>query len=213
MFGCRSEPLGVERACLCAHRWFLDRAADGGISLTAAGYLKPADVIEAATAVPAMGDWIGTHNREVQSAPILHFRQSLQSMGLMRKYKGALVLTRAGSVAQRDPRALWNHLTQRLLPSECTSYDGQAGLLLLTYAGSTEDGVLPIDEIASMLGNFGWRHQDGTPVRGYELYRLPQHDALANVADSLRMPERRGRISAAASTLARAALRRTATGR
>jgi hypothetical protein len=31
-------------ATLAAHQWFLDRAADAGITLTAAGYLKPGDV-------------------------------------------------------------------------------------------------------------------------------------------------------------------------
>lgn len=199
-------------AGLRAHRWFLDRAADGGIALTAAGYLKPADVVEAAKIVPAMGDWIGSHNREVQSAPILDFRESLQSMGLLRKYKGRLVLTKAGAAAQRDPVRLWTQLAQRLCPTEADSFDGQAGLLLLSYAGSAQDGVLPLDEIVAVLNDFGWRHGDGTPLRGYELYRLPQYDALVNVADTLRTQDRRGRISAAASTLARAALRRRAVG-
>ena len=208
--GLVSEPTTVTDpgAVLRAHQWFLDRAENGGIGFTAAGYLKPADVVEAAKVVPAMGDWIGTHNREVQSAPILHFRQSLQSMGLLRKHKGTLVLTRAGTVARRDPVVLWKHLADRLLPRADGSFDERAGLLL-AFAGTSEDGVLPLDEIAAALAEFGWRHQDGTPLRGYDLYRLPQFDALINVADSLHTRGRRGRISSAASALARAALRPT----
>lgn len=193
--------------CLRAHQWFLDRAVDGGITLTAAGYLKPADVIEASNVVPAMGDWIGVRNREMQSYPILHFRQSLQSMGLLRKYKGTLVLTKAGAAAQRDPEKLWNHLSQRLLPSETTSFEGQAGFLLLAFAGGASDGVVPFDDIASILTGFGWRHQDGRTLRGYEVRHLPQYDALVNVADGPPTRDQRARISSAAATLARAALR------
>ena len=160
-----------------------------------------------------MGDWIGTHNREVQSAPLLGFRQSLQSMGLLRKRKGTLVLTRAGAAARCDPEVLWEHLADRLIPRADGSYDERAGLLLLAFAGSSEDDVLALDEIADALSVFGWRHQDGSPLRGYELYRLTQFDALVNVADSLQTRDRRGRISAAASALARAALRRRVTHR
>lgn len=38
-----SEPVD-HAAALIAHRWLLERAGGGGIPLTAAGYLKPADV-------------------------------------------------------------------------------------------------------------------------------------------------------------------------
>jgi hypothetical protein len=207
-----SEPttLGADETAefLSAHRWFLDRARDGGIPLTSAGYLKPADVEEASKVVPAMGDWIGKNNREVNCAPLLYFRESLQSQGLLRKYKGTLLLTRAGAVAQRDPAKLWNHLAERLLPSDDATFEGQASLLLLIYAGSTEDGVLSLDEVAVALNEFGWRHQDGAPVQNYDLYRIPTHDALINVSGHLRSRADRGRISPAASALARAALRR-----
>jgi hypothetical protein len=40
------------QAALVAHSWFLDRAKGGGIELTSAGYLKPADVEEASAVVP-----------------------------------------------------------------------------------------------------------------------------------------------------------------
>jgi hypothetical protein len=79
-------------AALRPYRWFLDRAADAGIPLTSAGYLKPADVTEASKRIPAMGDWIGSNNREVNCAPLLNFRLALQSLGLLRKYKGSLLI-------------------------------------------------------------------------------------------------------------------------
>lgn len=92
------------RASLRSFSWFLDRAGDGGIPLTAAGCLKPADMRAAAQVLPTMGDWIGEANRETHATPVLHFRKLLQSLGLLRKHKGALQQTRAGSGAFQAPR-------------------------------------------------------------------------------------------------------------
>ena len=103
----RPEPSTDERLeSLRAHRWFLDRARNGGIELTSAGYLKPADVEAASRVLPAMSDWIEKNNRDSLAAPLLDFRQTMQSMGLLRKHKGTLLLTRAGTAAQKDPEKL-----------------------------------------------------------------------------------------------------------
>jgi hypothetical protein len=192
---------------LRAHRWFLCRAKDGGIPLTSAGYLKPADVEAASEIIPAMGDWIGTNNREVHCAPLRDFRQTLQSMGLLRKYKGALLLTRAGAAAQRDPSKLWGHLAARLIPGSDDSFDSQATLLMLAYASSSSNSELPLNEVAAALTELGWRHSDGAPVRGSSLYRIPAYDVLINVSDRPSSWAERHRISPAAAALARAALR------
>ena len=75
--------------------WFLERAdAEGGIPLTGAGYLRPADVEAASAVLPQMADWIGMNNREVHAVPLQMFRTSLQRAGILRKHKGALLLTR-----------------------------------------------------------------------------------------------------------------------
>lgn len=86
-------------------QWFLDRTKDDGIPLTSAGYLKPADVEAASKVVPTMADWLGygKHNRETHSFPVLMFRECLQDVGLLRKNKGRLLLTKAGAAAQRAP--------------------------------------------------------------------------------------------------------------
>ena len=62
-----------------------------------AGYLKPTDVEAASEVVPAVAASFGKNNREAHSGPLLHFRLALQSVGLLRKSKGALLLTRAGA--------------------------------------------------------------------------------------------------------------------
>ncbi|ODQ95517.1 hypothetical protein BHQ17_04870 [Mycolicibacterium holsaticum] len=117
-------------------------------------------------------------------------------------------LTKAGAAAQREPALLWDHLAARLLPADERTFEGQASLLLLAYAGSSGGNDLPVGEIAAALTELDWRHQDGEPLRGYELYRLPIFVALINVSGQLRDWRQRDRISPAASALARAALRR-----
>lgn len=129
-----------------AHRWFLNRAADAGIPLTSAGYMKPADVTAASGLVPEMADWIGKNNREANCIPLLDFRQSLQTLGLLRKFKGTLTLTRAGIAAQHDPTTLWRHVAAKLNPADNDTFESHATLLLLAQAGRTEDGLLRFDE-------------------------------------------------------------------
>ena len=121
-----------------AFGWFLDRAAEGGIRLTVAGYLKPTDVMAAARVLPTMGGWIGKANRESDTTPVLHFRQLLQSLGLLQKRNGVLRLTRAGAAAQQAPEALWNRLADKLVPS-ARGFDTDATLLVLAYAASSAD--------------------------------------------------------------------------
>jgi hypothetical protein len=105
--------------------------------LTTAGYLKPADVEEASKVVPVMNDWIGKHNREIQCYPLLRFREGAQPLGLLRKHKGTLLLTKAGVAAQRDADILWEHLAGRLIPKSDEKFQTQATLLMLTYAAAS----------------------------------------------------------------------------
>ena len=195
-------------ASLTAHQWFLDRAKGEGIELTSAGYLKPADVMAACPAVPSMGNWIGTNNREVNAAPLLGFRESLQAKGLLRKHKGRLLLTRAGAAAQCDPAVLWRHLAERMIPSKVGDFGLVASLLLLAYAGTSPGAQIPSEQLAVALSELGWHHEDGRPVEGYEFYWLDVFDTLVNVSDRPASIGGHNMISPAAAHLARAALRR-----
>jgi hypothetical protein len=201
------EPSSEEKAAaLRAHRWFLDRADGSGIELTSAGYLKPADVEAASAVVPAMGDWIGRNTREIHAAPILDFRRTLQSMGLLRKYKGKLLLARAGSAARRSPEALWRHLSSRLVPSAGGTFAEEASLLLLAYASTSPDASLPLGRVAEALEHLGWTRPGGEPLHSYDLYRLDAFVLLRNVsAPRVCLGDHR-RISPIAASLARAAL-------
>lgn len=187
---------------LGAYRWFLDRAVGDGIPLTAAGYLKPADVIAASAVLPAMSDWIGENNREANAYPLLEFRQSLQAAGLLRKYKGRLLLTKAGAAAQRDPVRLWDHLTSRLLPGDDDGFGTPATLLLLLYAATSAGVALPLDRIAAALTALGWCRGNRLPLSGYEIHSLPAFQLLSNMTD----PSIRAPLSATAAEMARTAL-------
>jgi hypothetical protein len=59
-------------------------------------------VIEAAKIVPGMVIGSEPTTARCSAYPILNFRESLQSLGLLRKFKGTLLLTRAGRAARRD---------------------------------------------------------------------------------------------------------------
>ena len=190
---------------LRAFTWFLDRAAEGEISLTAAGYLRPVDVAAAARVVPTMGGWIGKANRESEATPVLHFRQVLQSLGLLRKYKGALRLTRAGAAAQQAPAELWNRLADTLVTAE-SDFNADAALLLLAYAATSADAELPLDEVAAALTAAGWQTDDGRPIEGRDLYWIPALEVLRNVTSEPTGWLDSWRISPTAARLARAAL-------
>ncbi|GAB3994739.1 plasmid pRiA4b ORF-3 family protein [Nocardioides marmoraquaticus] len=150
------------------HRWLLDRAYGDGIPLTGAGYLRPADVEALADLVPGVRGYPGARTREVHLPPLLAFRESLQTLGLLRKRKGRLLLTRAGDVARRDPGALRAHLADRLRPDDSNRFALEASLLVLAYAATAPGGALPLARIARILGEFGWSN-GGEPISRFAL--------------------------------------------
>jgi hypothetical protein len=205
------EPTPDEMAAaLRAHLWFLDRAGEGGIELTSAGYLKPADVEEASRLVPAMGDWIGKHNREVHCAPLLDFRQSLQAMRLLRKYKGKLLLTRAGEAVRGRPERVWQHLAARLATGGSQAFGDEAGLLVLAYAATSPEAPLPRSSVIAALDHLGWRRQDGRPLELYDVYGIEHspYGVLVNVYPRPRTFSEREGLGPVAAALAHAALLR-----
>ena len=194
-------------ASLTPFIWFLERAADGGIQLTASGYLKPADVTAAAALLPTMHGWIGKANRENDTFPVLDFRKALQTAGLLRKHKGSLLLTRAGRDAHAAWQTLWNHLADRLVPNH-DGFDTDATLLLLLYTATSGGSEPPLGTIADALNHLGWQSSDRAPITASDLYRLPALDVLRNVSTAHPSAGTWWRIDDGAAELARAALRK-----
>ncbi len=197
-------------AALRAYLWFLDQAQGEGMELTAAGYLKPADVEAACQVLPTMRGWIGKNNREANAYPLLEFREMLQHLGLLRKYKGRLRLTRVGAKVAGDPDAVYNYLARKLVEERGDQFSDQAGLLVVAYAATTTDGSLSLDTVAEALGHLGWVDADRLPVGRTHLTHLKASpvDVLSNVGDSSGDWFRYDQIDPAAVALAREALRR-----
>jgi Plasmid pRiA4b ORF-3-like protein len=147
------------------YSWLLDRAGADGIKLTEAGYLPPVHV-EAAVAELGLGEeWIGKGNREVQTLPVLHLRESATKMGLLRKYRGMLLATSRGRALRGDPAGLWWYLAERMPPRSADRCEKQAGLLLLVGVAAQVPG--DVDAVlARLLGAIGWISSDGTELTG-----------------------------------------------
>jgi hypothetical protein len=145
------------------YAWLLDRVGDDGIKLTSAGYLPPLHV-EAAVAELGLGEeWIGKGNRESQTLPVLHLRESATAMGLLRKRNGLLLLTSRARAVRTDPPALWRQLAQRMPPASRDQCETQAGLILLIVIAARAEGD-PDATAARLLSAIGWVNADGTDL-------------------------------------------------
>lgn len=201
-------PEAVPDVVVGPYRWLLARVGDG-MRLTQAGYLPPAVVTEAMAALGWQEKWVGKHNREDQTLPILDLRESAQRLGLLRKNRGQLLTTKIGRALADDPPGLWRHLADRL-PDGRSEPERQAGVLyLLTIAaGRARDREL----LAEGMTILGWAER-GTRQR------LSPSSAFAAARDTWALFDRLGLLgegdrwdapepppSPQARTLARAAL-------
>ena len=150
------------------YSWFVDRVGAEGIKLTSAGYLPPADVEAASAELGLAGEWIGKHNREVQTLPVLELRESAMRLGLLRRYRGILLATPRGSKLSDDPVALWWHLAERLPPTQIARHVTHAGLLLLAAVASGSAAGDPLEYVARMLDEAGWQNRDGTQLTKWQ---------------------------------------------
>jgi hypothetical protein len=145
------------------YSWLLDRAGTDGIKLTSAGRLAPADVEAAMTELNLHEEWIGKGNREAQTLPVLHLRESAMKVGLLHRYRGRLVATPRGRSLRGNPVGLWWLLAEQVPLKAPEEIEAHAGLLLLTVIAAGSSGDLD-QEVARLLGEVGWARPDGTPV-------------------------------------------------
>jgi hypothetical protein len=145
------DPDEAPDAVVHCYRWLLGRVGSG-VRLTQAGYLPPGLVSEAMTALGWQDDWIGKHNREDQTLPILELRESAQRFGLLRKNRGRLLVTKTGRSLLDDPLGLWWHLAARL-PDARSEPERDAGVLyLLTVAAGRPRDPAVLADGMTILG-------------------------------------------------------------
>ena len=128
-----------------------------GVRLTSAGYLPPKIAFR-------FGEELGLRDFELSTGgeskmlAVMHVREALQQVGLLRKYKGDLLLTKAAKDGRETTSLLWNHLAARLLPSEpsARTFSHDAALLSLLFAATSDDGF-ELQTVAELLTDSGWR--------------------------------------------------------
>ena len=145
------------------YAWLLERVGADGIALTSAGYLPPVHVKAAWDALDLAKEWIGKGNREVDTVPLLRLRESAQRMGLLRKYRGRLLLTRTARKLLDDPVALWWHLAERMPLRSTSRAEDQAGMIALVLLGAGQVADMA-GSLARFLGAIGWMNSDGTEM-------------------------------------------------
>jgi hypothetical protein len=151
------------------YTWFLDRAGAEGIKLTSAGYLPPADVEALAAELNLADEWIGKLNREAQTLPILDFRESVMRLGLLRKYRGALLATPAARKLRDNPAALWWHIAEHLPPPKLPRpYTHASILLLAAVAIGPQAAPDPLEYTGRMMWEAGYQRSDETPLTGWD---------------------------------------------
>jgi hypothetical protein len=201
---------GMAARMVRPYSWLLDRVGPSGITLTAAGYLPPAHVAAAMTELNLGPEWIGAGNRESQTLPVLHLRESAVRMGLLRKHRGRLLVTSRGRTAAADPLALWWQIAERMPLRSADACEAQAGLTYLILVAAQAQGD-PNATVARFLDDIGWVSGDGlplTPSMASQAARdtatvLRRLGAITDSPDSRRAQQ----PTAAGTALARAALR------
>lgn len=183
----------------------LDVVGDG-VTLTGAGYLKPALVAQLATEMD-LPKWIGKNNREEHCRPIAWLRNSATALGLVRKRKGELLPTALGLKVRGNPELVWARLVESL-PLGRQDFERQAGAIALLAVAA---GKAPYETLsahgADVVEAAGWT-TDGGGIEGWEVYRWtrPTTEAL-EVAGICPTWRRDTAPDEAARRLARAALR------
>lgn len=175
----------VAEAMTAPYLWLIRRIGPDGLTLTAAGWLPPNVVHQAMTELGWTDRWIGKANREDQTPPVLHLRESAQRLGLIRKIKGRLILTSAAKRLLDDPGGLWLFLARALVHRHRHDAEQDAALLLLleVATGQRTDRDACLDVVSFGLGALGWRTRAGDDLEPTAVHALltQTRDVLLNL--------------------------------
>lgn len=150
---------------------FTEMVGADGLTLTKAGYLPPSVVVELADLLGLHEPWMGKLNREENVPPVADLRDSAATLGLVRKLKGRLLLTRNGKRLASDPPALWWHVVESLPFGR--DYERHAGVVaLLATAAGEAPGEAVRRSGPEVLGRAGWWVEGGLdPWHAYRAAR------------------------------------------
>lgn len=137
----------------------LDEAGEDGIRLTAAGWMAPQSCAriweEGGLAWPGGG---GT--REHHTPELARLRECTQRAGLVRRWKGRLVLTKAGVAARRDREKLADLVAAGLVRSR-SDFENDARVLALLLSAEDASERSGHRSVSAVLASMGWRAEGG----------------------------------------------------
>lgn len=175
------------------------RTIGGGVELTGAGYLPPRIVESLCRELDLGAEWIGKGNRENQTLPVITLRESATALGLLRKARGRLSVTKAGSVLVDDRQGLLAHIRARMPLGR--DFERDAGLLGLLFAAAGRDWWRSRAQAAEIASSLGWVTEGGGLDRAVGYSARPTLDVLDHLSG-------RGEALASRAQLAQALLRR-----
>jgi hypothetical protein len=156
-----------------AYRWLCLRIGPDGLELTDDGRLPPAVVLEAIRMME-LKTWGDKPRDEAEVWPVEQLRTSAVELGLARKAKGALRVTRAGARALKDPFALWSHLATTVATRRLGSPHHDANILealAIAHLNRREAGEY-WDTIRLGLDLLGWRRDGFLPLTSEDALEL-----------------------------------------
>lgn len=173
----------------------LDAIGDDGVKLSAAGWMPPATVQQIWHESGVAGSY-GKGNRESNTPDVARLRQECLHAGLLRTYRGNLLLSRHGKQCRASTDDLLAAFAGSLLPDKdpFTQDARVASLLFIAanwqlgqqsrWAAHAAERGIPLDpleaslalwdDVAHLLNDVGWRINDETPIHrddfGYDAH-------------------------------------------
>ncbi|MET0829717.1 MAG: plasmid pRiA4b ORF-3 family protein [Microbacterium sp.] len=119
--------------------WLVDRIGVEGLTLTKAGWMPPAVVLDGMTTLGWHDKRIGEANREDLTYPVRELRASAERLRLIRKAKGRLELVSRVRPAIGRPALLAEQIARMLLRQRMT--DGQRVASTIFAIGLADDSI------------------------------------------------------------------------
>jgi hypothetical protein len=194
------------------YAWLIDRIGVEGLTLTKAGWMPPAVVLEGMTTLGWRDDWIGEANREDLTYPMRDLRASAERLRLMRKVKGRLELVSRTRPAVGRPVVLAEQVARMLLRQRMTDGQRAAGTILaigLADGSITTRGDAQL-HVIDVLNDLGYVDAQGRELD--QRWFTPLTEPVLDVLEALglwRAGRRRRDLPATAAVraIARLALR------
>lgn len=145
------------------YAWLIDRIGAEGMTLTKAGWMPPAVILEGMTELGWRDEWIGEANREDITIPMRHLRTAAERLRLIRKVNGRLEVIARARPAIGNPALLGEHIARMLLRQRMTDVERAAcvGLAIALADGSVSSRREAEEYSAWILRDLGYVDADG----------------------------------------------------